>query len=132
MKDLFVHLDQDEDNYLNYNEFAALAKRDKVKSPRLKEDVHSVTSSRISSNLGALSNDFQSHLDANKLDQLSVSSFYYKGYKYGGSRLGHQESRLSKYSWISEKPYGIPSPETQKIDGLINHSYLNERTDLPK
>jgi hypothetical protein len=64
------------------------------------------------------------YLDLDDLDKLSVSSFFYKGYKYGGSRLGRQSSRLSNYSWITSQKHGIPSPEKHDFSEIINHGYV--------
>ena len=59
-----------------------------------------------------------------EIDKLSVSSFYYKGYKYGGSRLGRQSSRLSNYSWINTQKHGIASPAKEDINEIMHHSYM--------
>lgn len=65
-------------------------------------------------------------IDFDELDKQSVSSFYYKGYKYGASRLGRQSSRLSNYSWIASQKHGIPSPQKQNINDIMNHSFVYE------
>lgn len=67
---------------------------------------------------------FIKHIEIEGIDGLSVSSFNYKGYKYGASRLGRQSSRLSNYSWIESQKHGIVSPDKQDFGQIFTHSFV--------
>lgn len=66
---------------------------------------------------------FCTKLIDDEIDKHSITSFYYRGYKYGGSRPGRQQSRLSNFSWIGEHKHGIPSPINENIGEIINNCY---------
>ncbi|CAI2387718.1 unnamed protein product [Moneuplotes crassus] len=125
---IFLDADQDKDKYLNYMEFMKLNQNGKLKNrfagQTTKIDV-SAEGSRLAQRIKSI--DSRGHNVSPKSlhdDDLSVASFYYKGYRYGASRIGRKSSRLSNYSWIDNQKHGIPSKETDDINGVMNHSYV--------
>lgn len=131
IKEVFKYLDADKDKFLNYIEFSKLNQNNNFTSrmPANEFEIKnspggiSKASSRAKSNDYAI-RDQDNKLAYNDIDQISVSSFYYKGYKYGGSRLGRQSSRMSNYSWISMQKHGIPSPANDNMNEIMHHSYI--------